>query len=90
MARRTEFSFTAALAALEVGEVASRAVRVDETHTVEGLMAWLPEAKASLSNNVRASMRAAASKEGHEYSLETVDLMTGKAVYVIALVTRTA
>jgi hypothetical protein len=90
MAARTEYSFTAALAALEVGEVASRAIALDPEHSIAFTAQALSDYKSSLSNSVRASIRGAEKSEGHKFSVETVHQLTERGVYVISLVTRIA
>lgn len=83
------YSFTGQIAALKVGESASRVTPIDPGLRLAELPEYLPGARARLRNNVTPSVRQAVNKTGASYSVEVTDLQTlAGHGYIVAIVTR--
>lgn len=87
---RREVSLSAQIAALEVGECASRADKVDPTITAGEFLTQSTPLKMAMRNAVAASMRSARAQTGGEYSIEVSTLVTTPGqIYFVAIITRT-
>lgn len=83
-------SFTAAVAALGLGETASKALRLNGKQPLEFALSSLAREKEALRNSVNSSVREARKRSSSEYTVELTETITGKSLFILALVTRTA
>lgn len=90
--RERAYSFASALANMRVGDApACRALPVDVQDYAADAHAALVNAKATLRNNVQASINQARRRvEGAGYSVECVPVITDGGIAIVAFVRRTA
>lgn len=89
--RKRSSSFASVISDLDVGETASRAVRVDQSLTLAEYTERYAALREALRNNVAPSVRQAKLRTGGEYSVEVVDTLTpSRSLFIVALVTRIA
>ena len=89
--RKRSSSVASVLTDLDVGETASRAVRVDPDLSLASYAERYAEMRETLRNNVAPSMRQAKARTGGTYSIEVVDTLTpNRSMFIVALITRTA
>lgn len=89
--RRKEHSLTSQIAALEVDGCASHAKPVPADTTLDDYQFNGQAMREAVRNNVAASMRAAKARTGGTYEIEVGDLFTtGRKLYIVAIITRTA
>lgn len=89
--RKRSSSFTAVIADLDVGETASRARRIDPSHTLADFAGNAAEWREDLRNSCAKSMRHAKARTGGEYSVAVAECLTpSREMFLVALVTRTA
>lgn len=88
--RRRSSSFAAAVADLDVGESASRAVQIDGDQTLTQISGQLTAMKSDLRNNTAPAVRRARERiAGSDYTIEIGEMLTftGK-LFLVAIVTR--
>lgn len=89
--RRSAGSFTAQIAALEVGETASQAKMIDGTLTIDEVKQALPVLRQEMRNNTTRTVARVKAATGGEYLQEVTDAQThNRNWFLIVLVTRIA
>lgn len=89
--RRKAHSLISQIEALDIGDCASKALQVSPDITFDEYATEGPAMREALRNSVAASMRAAKGRTGGTYEIETSDMMTtGRKLYIVAIITRTA
>lgn len=84
-------SFTSVVAALDVGETATRSIQVSPYTNLDEIAKQIAQWRDTLRNNVGASVRAARQRTGGDYTIEVCDCLTPRSrMFVVAFVTRTA
>ena len=88
--RQKAGSLTAQVAALDIGECASKASPVDTRLTLADYVLNGAEMREAIRNSVKSSVRLASSRTGGKYDTEVSDMITtGGRLYIVAVVTRT-
>lgn len=89
--RQQATSLTSQIAALDVGESVAKLKRIDGDITMAEYAEQGTTWRESLRDNASSSMRAAKARTGGTYEIEVADLTTtGRNVFLVAIVTRTA
>lgn len=90
--RARVFSFSAAVADLEVGDMpAARVVKIDEDQSVADALAGLDTMSVKLRNSLASAVSAAKRRiPGSDFSIEITDIKIKSGLYLLALVHRTA
>jgi hypothetical protein len=84
-------SFSAAVAALAVGEESGKLKRLNTDGPLSDVLAAMPAQREALHNTVSTIASRARSKTGGSYRVEVSDFMTtSKNWFLVAVVTRTA
>lgn len=88
--RQRNFSFAAAVTALEVGESASRVHTPNEHLTLKQMREGIREGKERVRNNCTSAVTAAKKRTGGTYTIEVSETFTpGGNFYLIGIITRT-
>lgn len=89
--RSRVFSFSAAVADLEVGDMpASRVVKLDGELTLDEAMASITAVSEKLRNSLASAVSAAKRRNpGSDFSIEITDIKIKSGLYLLALVHRT-
>lgn len=90
--RARVFSFSAAVADLEIGDApASRVVKIDDDQSIADALAGLAGVSEKLRNNVGSAVSSAKRRNpGSDFSIEITDIKIKSGLYLLALVHRTA
>ena len=84
-------SLTSQVAALEVGDCASKVIAVPLTATVSDYMRDGSDMRKQLRNSVNSCVRLAAQRSGGEHEIEVSSMVsTGGRLYIVAVITRVA
>lgn len=89
--RQSSSSLVSQIAALDVGDSASKVTLVDPAMTMAEYAEQGVEMRERVRQSVSSSLRVAKGRTGGEYEIEIADVLTTKRVlYIVAIITRTA